>query len=651
MGSAIIRKKYWLQYILGLLVLTGTVFYAVKNADSGDSARFVQSVCFLVALIWVAYLGRHMFVNMLHINFRRLTIHPAWLLVLLAIILRCAAYFIMPPAHQTGFEELQTGEIAYRMVWTPELPIEFRFTNLLAFIGFSIGSGINLQALRLPFQIAGIINLVLIVLSLRSLKVGWLPTIMVTFIAATLTFLVIASGTADEIFAGITFASIFLICFIKTETDPENQLFWYAAAGIFAGILMYEYTSYRVLILLGLGWLLWRCFSTAKAYQRNVISNKWFNLLSYIIPLVLVALPTIILIVRNPATNIFLEAFRRHAGERPTILSANFFFDAKQMVLGLTGWPSADSLYIRQLDKPVIQPLVGLLFGLSFIYCLFITNRGLLRAMALSVIALVIGAALLANNPNFSRMAPAIPGLFVMTGVFLESMYSSINQRIPKVLTNKGKSLSFLLQTQIEFPNTPESRLVFVKTPEAKELEVKPFSQIIINFPRIGRLLWNILVIVGFTCLIGYITLSNLDSLIRMRNDPQVINEYVNDDYSICAAIGSVSVPGQQVYIYGADNMGHCSDSPEEGWYFNGNRPIVHYLLVGQFISPKTLVPGDLIVEAARNRSLSNDEISLMTNLANVTNSLNSFHSFKDIAGKINTVSICFQCENLGTKK
>jgi hypothetical protein len=645
-----IHQKHWFPYIPGLLVFIGTIIFALKEADSFNAARTVQGLCFLAALLWIAYLGRHLFSNMLHINFRQLTIQPAWLLVLLAIILRCSAYFIMPPANQTGFEELQTGEIAYRMIWTPELPVEFRFTNLLAAIGFSTGSGINLQSLRLPFQIAGIISLILMVISLRSLKVGWMPTILVTFISATLPFLVIASGTADEIFAALLFASLFLVCFIKAETRPKNQPFWYAAAGIFAGILMYEYTSYRVYILLGAGWLLWRCFYKGKSEQNFSQSNKWFNLFSYIIPLVLIALPTIILIVRNPATSIFLDAFRRHGSERPTLFSPEFLFNAKQLVLGLTGWPSVASLYLTPHNKPVILPVVGWLFGISFIYCLLITSRGFLRVLAVSVIGLVLGAALFANDPNFSRMAPAIPLLLIMTGVFLESLYSKIDQWILKVLPPQKITFPLLLRTQTESSHLIKSSFFLQKTSEAKEVILKTFNQISIDGPRMGKLLWNSLAALIFIFLTVYISITNLDSLKQMRIDPQVINEYVNDDYSICAAIGSISTPGQQVYLYSPDNIIHCSANHNEGWYFNGNRVVLHNIF-GQIISPDTLVPGDLIVEGVRNSSLSNDEISSFINLANTTNSLSSFKYFKDMAGKENTISFCFQCNNSIPKK
>jgi hypothetical protein len=354
--------------------------------------------------------------------------------------------------------------------------------------------------------------------------------------------------------------------------------------------------------------------------------------------------------VRNPATSIFLDAFRRHESERPTIFSTEFLFNTKQLVLGLTGWPSVASLYLTSHNKPVILPVVGWLFGISFIYCLFITSRGFLRVLAVSVIGLVLGAALFANEPNFSRMAPAIPLLLIMTGVFLESLYSKINQWILKALPPQKITSPMLLKTQTESSHLKKGGLLLQKISEAKEVILKTFSQISIDGPRIGKLLWNSLAALIFIFLTVYISITNLDSLRRMRIDPQVINEYVNDDYSICAAIGSISTPGQQVYLYSPDNIIHCSANHNEGWYFNGNRVVLHNIF-GQFISPDALVPGDLVVEGVRNSSLSNDEISSFINLANVTNSLSSLIYFKDMAGKENTISFCFQCNNSTPKK
>ena len=122
----------------GLLILAGTIIYAFHKADSSEDTIYVQGLCFLVALIWTLYLGRHMLLTTLPAQLRSLRIHPAWLVVLIAIILRYLASSLMPPVNQTGFEELQTGSIAYRILWTHELPIEFRFTNLLGFLDLAL---------------------------------------------------------------------------------------------------------------------------------------------------------------------------------------------------------------------------------------------------------------------------------------------------------------------------------------------------------------------------------------------------------------------------------------------------------------------------------------------------------------------------------
>ena len=121
-------------------------------------------------------------------------------------------------------------------------------------------------------------------------------------------FLVIASGSADELFAGLPFLAAFLFGLIQSETSEKYQSFWAALAGAFAGILMFEYTSYRMTVGLGGAWLLWKCFFNGKAAKKTAGSASWFNLISFVISLILVALPTIVQTIREPNSSIFFEA-------------------------------------------------------------------------------------------------------------------------------------------------------------------------------------------------------------------------------------------------------------------------------------------------------------------------------------------------------
>lgn len=70
-----------------------------------------------------------------------------WSLVGLAVVLRYALLKLMPPP-LPGFEEIQTGGSAVRIARGAELPLQFRFTNLLGALGFALADN-SLDALLL----------------------------------------------------------------------------------------------------------------------------------------------------------------------------------------------------------------------------------------------------------------------------------------------------------------------------------------------------------------------------------------------------------------------------------------------------------------------------------------------------------------------
>lgn len=190
-------------YTIGTLAVTMMGLYAYALVDSGRDSFFVQSEGLFLALLWLALNAKNVKPFLAQIKLKQPAIHPAWLLVSAALFLRWTALSIFPPVNQTGFEEVQTGAVVSNIILTGALPIEFRFTNLVAILGLSTGHGSLLSSMRYPFQIAGMISLVLLAFSLRSFKVSWFPTLFIVFLAATLRYLVMASSFADELFAGI----------------------------------------------------------------------------------------------------------------------------------------------------------------------------------------------------------------------------------------------------------------------------------------------------------------------------------------------------------------------------------------------------------------------------------------------------------------
>jgi len=308
-------------YIIGLFAALTMAYYANKFVDAHEMSMFVQFEGLLFALLWTLLNAQNLKAFFVQAQTAlRTALHPAWLVVFASLVLRYYMLTIFPPAGQTGFEEIQAGAGAYGILHFGEIPIEFRFTNLMGAWGlFYHSSGTLLASLRFPFQLAGLFFILFTTFSLRSLKVSWLPALLVVVIAASLRFLVLASGFADELFAGLPILSAFILLIIKSQESREARSFWLAAAGIFAGILMYEYTSYRAPVAVVGLWLVWTCLATRK-------SDDCLGLFSFLVSFILVSVPTFVETIHHPQEGMFFEAFVRHGGVRETIFSEGSLF-------------------------------------------------------------------------------------------------------------------------------------------------------------------------------------------------------------------------------------------------------------------------------------------------------------------------------------
>ena len=609
----------WFFYLIGLASVIWLGFYAYGQVDLYENTVLIQTLCVLFSLLWLIANSRQVFISLTQIKFSELRIHPAWLLVLAAIVLRCYALTIFPPVNQTGFEEVQTGSAAYKILLGLGLPIEFRFTGLLGALGLAIGSESSLASLRFPFQVVGGIGLILLVYSLRSLKVSWIPTLIMVFIAATLRFLVIASAVADELFVSISTLIAFVLCIIRSENTKQNRSFWLALAGIIGGILMFEYTSYRLPVgMFGL-WLFWKCIYGYEGGGDNKKASSWSGLFSFFIPLVVMALPTFVQTIHSPQGSIFFEAFLRHGVERSSIFSEQFVFDLKSQTLSLIGWPAPVSGYYAPLDKPVILPPVGWLFGISCLFGLLFMGRGTPRVLALTVLLMLFSSSVFANDLNIGRMSPTLPLLLILSGLFLEKVY--------QILIRFAKWL------------LPEKTISSLHSDHA-EVE---YGAAVLKAQDVRRLMIKILTSMLFLFLILEITLVNLVSLREMPANFSVINEYINDDYSVCSYIGTFAKPKQRVYIFSPTGSDICSAVPSEGWYFGDKQLEIHHIS-GELV-PDDFVPGDFIVMGVINRTLTREELSQMINFGTAADSLVSLRFSRNIAGRITAASICFQCE------
>jgi hypothetical protein len=503
------------------------------------------------------------------------------------------------------------------------------------------GSEEALSALRSPFHITGLIGFILMILCLRSLKVDWIPILIISFIAATMRFLVIGSGVADELFASIPILTGLIFFMIKSENTDINKPFWLAAAGIFSGMLMYEYTSYRVLVVLFGFWLLIKCIGNNKIYENYSRSSALVNLLSFVIPLYLICLPTVVQTIRYPESSVFFEAFTRHGIERSSIFSQKFIFELTNQIFGLTGQPAAVSAYYTPVGEPVLLPAVGWLFGISLLFSLFLLGRGIPRLLAVTVFLTVISASFLANDLNIGRMAPTIPILLILSGIFLDWLYRKLYKSVKDF--GSGREITFFIPTRFLAEQNTSSELFNQDLLEKKDYALGYYRKITVNLFKISHNATKVLAFLFFVVVVSQVTLANFDSLNRMAKDPQVINEYINDDYSVCSFIGANSIPSQRVYIYSPDGVDYCTANLADGWYYGNKQPEIQHLS-GSFISTSMLIPGDMVIMASRNRALTTEEVSQFIKLGTATESMSSLQFSKNLAGRITVASICFQC-------
>lgn len=573
-GSAV----RFLTEILPLLLAIGAITLTIHWEGDDHRAVAVQAVCLIAALAWTASqpcprsplpTRRHEVIGILLL----------WCAVVFA---RFYLFRLLPPANQTGFEELQTGGIAHRML-AGGLPLEFRFTNLFATLGFRLG-GENLVALRAPFFAQGVLALLLLVSTLRELGVGWSATIVTCLTAATLRWLVIAN-VADELFASLWIATAIVWCLVRFEHRPEQAGRWAALTGVLAGLLMFEYTSYRVMIILAGAWLLWRTLTASSGRFR--LHRQ--PLVAFLVAFTATSAPMLVDVVRHPNSTIFFEAFRRHEGERKDALSPETLDHLKQYTMALGGGLSSANQFLTPSNEPVIPPLVGVLMIAGAAAAAVNRRRPIARALAATMAFTIVTASLTANNAVIGRISPLLPLLMVTLGVFLDEAPGIMAAARAKI--RRGRHLN------VNNPPTGSEAPQFQGPRKArgKELLFDPMT-------------------IALAGLALAIIVLNVAAVQRMASSRAVLLEYCNDDYATAYWIGQTARPGQTVVVVTPDTgQGWLAETDMMWLYASKNVALRGY---GKFPSPHDIPPGALVAVGVRSRGLSDQELRPLRDLA-----------------------------------
>ena len=517
-------------------------------------------------------------------------LHLPWLLVGLAVALRYGLLEYLPPQWPI-FEEIQTGTEATKIIQYSELSGHFRHTNSLAALGFLLG-GYSLDGLRSLFSVAFAISLVVMAMTLRRLSVGWTATLFAVFLMTSLRFLALGGATAEEIFGGIVFTMLLLYCLAGSVTSHGHALIWSGFAGVFGGILMYEYIPYYgVLLIPPTFWFL-------RALASNDRTIRWESLQCfgmYIIALTAIAAPVVSELVLAPERSHVLDPIMRHTVDGvPNPLS-----DFEKLRHDLAGtWTRlkilmglrvpGNPLYFAEGDS-VLPFVVGFcIFLPSFIYSLWRPIHSFMRVAALSVLFTTLAFGFTANSMNIGVHIPSVILLILLSGVTVDVLIKRLSVDAP-----------------LTFASLMRNPILYA------------------------------------TVLTVIVVMINVSGVLRMSASEPTLREFQNNQWATCYAIGEAQHEFLFAHVYLRSNS-HCHIEGDDRWLYPDatfDIEIVETLPAETELSPGTL----LVISDAHG--LKEEDVSTFHALAAHTQSTHTLRVQNNLVNDVAVMRLCYQCE------
>ncbi len=513
-----------------------------------------------------------------------------WAMVGLAVLLRYALLEFLPVAVPINGEEIQMGGASIRIAEGGDLPISYRFTAIMGAVGFMALDN-SLNGLRLVFELAGGLSIIVLALTLRRLSVGWPAVLLAVFTMSSLSLLVVGSGVAYENLSGVFFEVMLLYCVVCAVTSRANAQIWAGFAGVFGGILMHEFDSYKTIVIIPP--ILW----FAQAALAGDVERRRRALRSgavYIILLTIIGAAAFADLVNNPTTTSLLDGARRHTYERgmasPDIVqylqnSLKLTWNYTQVLFGQNA-QMAPRIF-RMDNGPVIPLIPGALFALSTLYAL-VGKVDLFPRLAASIVLLMpVAVGFLTNNFTLERVVPALPVLVLLTGIGVDSLMKRLQaMHKPSYTLRKNPAVYCAILT-------------------------------------------------------GLIVTINIVGIAGMSSSEPVLREYQNNQYLICMAISDghreFGFDHVQVLGHGSCNKG------DDLWLYPDMAADIHRI---------DALPGELGIESgtlvvvADVHGLDDDELADITDRAWLVHSNHTLRSKYNLLGHVATMTFCYQCRS-----
>jgi dolichyl-phosphate-mannose-protein mannosyltransferase len=413
---------WWLLMAAGLALAAAGDWRALVVPPFGlgsGAAAWACGLCILGLSAWLADRGRPRVRSWTWADTASVAA-----VMLAAAVYRLWRFSEYPPPDAFGFEEFQTGGLAFDAVrdWT-SLSLEFPLTNLMPAISFRI-FGLSANALRLPFLVSGTLAPVFLYCALRRLverPAAWSAAMLLAsnrWAAATARF-------ADEIFFPVSIVALaawLLVCVLQERRYLLTFVFAAVSADLF-----YAYSGYRVLPLIGAGGV--GLLAARQAGRQPEI----VRLAALGMGVWLVLLGPGMVTRKFTDRPLFLEALERHAdawgGQTP--MSARVMTGVRRLY---QGW----AVFAREGDEfatvnvplePMFDPVTAAFATVAVLVAAY-RWRDPGRALALAMVVIpFLAVALIPVNFNVERYFVLVVPLFFLVGYFLNDLLLATARR------------------------------------------------------------------------------------------------------------------------------------------------------------------------------------------------------------------------------
>lgn len=341
-----------------------------------------------------------------------------------------------PPLDGQLWEECQTGTVAEGSILTGGLDLFFPLTNLIAEAGFRF-YGQTMIGLRLPFVLLSVLSIVLFHAAARQLLRTRGAALVATALFATSAYLGAAGRVALESMAPIaTLCTALLATFYACRT---RSLTAFALTGLSGGLLLLEYTSYKLYAPL--------LFATAGLAALAAPPDRpglypeppwsvtlWFYRWHFAVLLFACAAVIVPVFAQNPVESLQIlgeGVTRNRTAIEQGGLAASWQVWAhaaqgrliaafRQIFLG------AGSPDLLPPTSGLVDPVTGVLglFGLA--YCAGTARRDARRLfLTVTVLLTVVLAGLLVDIVQRYRLTPLVPLYFLAIAVPLDDLFAA----------------------------------------------------------------------------------------------------------------------------------------------------------------------------------------------------------------------------------